>query len=167
MNSMPSLACHPESPCRAVRAIDIDLQRTGGTLLFAYRILGTIDALRLPPRGLRPLWQHTCCEAFVARPGKPAYHEFNFSPSGDWAAYAFTDYRDGTPMEIADPGIAVKASRQTLELTAALALPAENLLLGLSAVIEERDGTLSYWALRHAPGRPDFHNREAFALELA
>ena len=34
------------------------------------------------------------------------------------------------------------------------------------AVIEENDGRLSYWALRHAPGKPDFHHPEAFALEL-
>jgi hypothetical protein len=33
-------------------------------------------------------------------------------------------------------------------------------------VIEEIDGALSYWALRHAPGKPDFHHRDAFALEL-
>jgi hypothetical protein len=39
--------------------------------------------------------------------------------------------------------------------------------MGLSAVIEERDGMLSYWALRHAPGKPDFHRRDGFALELA
>ncbi len=164
---MPSLACHPGSPSRAVRAIHIEPQRSGGTLLLTYRIYGNIDALQLPPRGLRPLWQHTCCEAFVARAGMPAYHEFNFSLSGDWAAYAFTDYREGKPIEAADPGIVVRVSAQALELNAALDLPGGSLLLGLSAVIEERDGTLSYWALRHAPGKPDFHHREGFALELA
>ena len=164
---MPSLACHPESPSRAVRAIHIEVQRIGGTLSFAYRIKGNIEKLRLPPPGLRPLWRHTCCEAFVARQGLAAYHEFNFSPSRDWAAYAFTDYRKGAPIEVPDPGIVVKLSAEMLELTAALDLPGKNLWLGLSAVIEERDGTLSYWALRHAPGRPDFHHRDAFALELA
>jgi hypothetical protein len=33
-------------------------------------------------------------------------------------------------------------------------------------VIEAADGSLSYWALRHPPGKPDFHHRDAFALEL-
>ena len=28
--------------------------------------------------------------------------------------------------------------------------------LGLSAILEEHDGTKSYWALAHAPGKPDF-----------
>ena len=38
--------------------------------------------------------------------------------------------------------------------------------VGFSAVIEERDGTMSYWALAHPPGKPDFHHRDCFALEL-
>jgi len=39
--------------------------------------------------------------------------------------------------------------------------------LGLSAVIEERNGRKSYWALRHPAGQPDFHHPDCFALELA
>ena len=38
--------------------------------------------------------------------------------------------------------------------------------VGLSAVIEEQGGVLSYWALRHPPGKPDFHHRDSFAMEL-
>ncbi len=38
--------------------------------------------------------------------------------------------------------------------------------LALSAVIEETDGTKSYWALRHPPGAPDFHHPDCFALTL-
>jgi hypothetical protein len=38
--------------------------------------------------------------------------------------------------------------------------------LGLSAVIEERNGNKSYWALKHPPGAPDFHHPDCFALEL-
>lgn len=164
---MIALRCHPEHPSHAVRRIEVDAKRDGGRALLRYVIEGELEALRLPAPGLRPLWQHTCCEAFVARPGSAAYHEFNFSPSGDWAAYAFTDYRQGGPVDAPDPGIAVRALPGMLELTAALDLPEANLLLGLSAVIEEADGTTSYWALRHAPGKPDFHHRDAFALELA
>ena len=33
-------------------------------------------------------------------------------------------------------------------------------------VIEEVSGRKSYWALKHAPGRPDFHHPDAFALEV-
>ena len=38
--------------------------------------------------------------------------------------------------------------------------------LGLSAVIEQADGTLSYWSLHHPSGRPDFHHHSARALRL-
>ncbi len=40
------------------------------------------------------------------------------------------------------------------------------LRLALSAVIEETDGRLSYWALAHPAAKPDFHHAEAFVLSL-
>ena len=52
------------------------------------------------------------------------------------------------------------------ELEAVIASTGEALQLGLAAVIESADGALSYWALRHPPGEPDFHHRDAFALAL-
>ncbi|MND06273.1 hypothetical protein D3C83_275510 [compost metagenome] len=53
-----------------------------------------------------------------------------------------------------------------LELEAVIGSTGETLLVGLAAVIEAADGALSYWALRHAPAKPDFHHRDAFALAL-
>ena len=150
-----------------MRAVAVHVQRRDRALALTYRIEGEIRQLRIPPRGLEPIWQHTCCELFVARAGSPAYHEFNFSPAGDWAAYAFTDYRQGGPVAAPDPAIAFSASAELAELQAIVHAGAGALRLGLSAVIEARDGTLSYWALRHAPGKPDFHHPAAFALELA
>jgi len=38
--------------------------------------------------------------------------------------------------------------------------------LGLSAVIEEKTGRKSYWALAHPAGKPDFHHSDCFALEV-
>ena len=38
--------------------------------------------------------------------------------------------------------------------------------LGLSAVIEENNGRISYWALAHPPGKPDFHHPDCFRIEL-
>ncbi|HEX6267782.1 MAG TPA: DOMON-like domain-containing protein [Burkholderiales bacterium] len=164
---MIALECHPESRGGAVRRVVVEVDRRDGALFLAYRIEGKTERLLVPPPGLRPIWQHTCCEAFVARPGSPAYHELNFSPSGDWAAHAFTDYRRGAPFTAPDPRIVFQALPGRMELRASVGAAPGPLLLGLSAVIEERDGTLSYWALRHAPGKPDFHHRHAFALELA
>jgi len=61
----------------------------------------------------------------------------------------------------------VKRSAGRLELCAEIPehYPGK-LMVGLCAVIEDGPGALSYWALRHAPGKPDFHHRAAFALEL-
>ena len=39
--------------------------------------------------------------------------------------------------------------------------------IALAAVIEDENGGLSYWALRHPPGKPDFHHPNGFALEVA
>lgn len=103
------------------------------------------------------------------------YREFNFSPSGEWAAYAFRDYRDRdtawrppTP-----PQCQIRISEQSLELEAYLPgalLPDTDparLRLGLSAVVEDANGVLSYWALAHPVGKPDFHWRGAFSLQLS
>jgi len=38
--------------------------------------------------------------------------------------------------------------------------------LSLSAVIEQADGRLSYWALAHPPGKPDFHRADCFTCEI-
>ena len=65
------------------------------------------------------------------------------------------------------PDIVVRYRPGKLELSARITVPCEtDLAIGLAAVIEETSGTLSYWALRHAPGKPDFHHPDAFALAL-
>jgi hypothetical protein len=168
---MPSaaLARHPAAPCDALRGIWVSLERKSGNLQVAYVLEGEIDRLRIPPprppRAAERLWQHTCCELFVAQ-APPGYREFNFSPSCEWAAYAFAGYRDGKPLTIANPGIVVKRTAGRLELSATVPTGGARIKLGLSAVIEDETGTLSYWALRHAGGKPDFHHPDAFALEL-
>ena len=129
-----------------------------------------------PIRTADRLWEHTCFEVFVRERGSPAYFEFNFSPTGEWAVYAFEDYRKGGPLKgyASAPQLSVRRELNTLELDAEIdlkALPglsgARNLSIALSAVVENVEGTLSYWALAHAPGKPDFHHPSAFALNVA
>jgi hypothetical protein len=38
--------------------------------------------------------------------------------------------------------------------------------VALAAVIEESSGRLSHWALEHPSGRPDFHHRDGFVLQI-
>jgi hypothetical protein len=72
--------------------------------------------------------------------------------------------------EIGAPYFDVQSNDAGFELQVALDLSNLPLdgpwRLGLSAVIEEASGRLSYWALTHPPGKPDFHHSDCFALEL-
>lgn len=173
---------HPRTPCAAVQALDV---RVGvapdGMLGLRYRLQGDLARLRIPsPRPaarVDGLWAHTCFEFFVAAAGTGAYREFNFSPSGEWAAYAFRAYRErddevALALAAVAPRIVMHADGGRLDLDVhvhAAALPAgsiDGLQLGLTAVIEDIDGVCSYWALRHPGAAPDFHLRGGFALTL-
>jgi hypothetical protein len=166
------LVPHPRTPGAAVRGVHAAASRTPrGLLALRYRIEADLERLRIPPPcppapGER-LWQHLCCEAFVAMAGAVAYREYNFSPSGEWGAFEFRRYREGGPLAVPDPGIAVRTDAQALELSASVEVAAAKLRVALCVVIEELDGALSYWALRHPASRPDFHHPDGFALEIA
>jgi hypothetical protein len=164
--------CHPGSASEAVRSIAARVHRTGEGIAVTYSLEGQLARLRIPPprppRIAARLWLHTCCEIFIARKGLSGYHEYNLAPSGEWAAYAFASYRDGAALvdEKLDPRIAVRRSGEQLELDALIRVDQAALSLALSAVVEDEDGALSYWALKHPPGKPDFHHPDAFAAEL-
>ncbi len=156
------------------------VQTDANDVLLRFRIHGAGPVSVPAPDGptrTDGLWRTTCFELFLKPIGSEAYIEFNFSPSTQWAAYAFDGYREGMrplPLDVAphiDPEPASDA--QTHDLLFALeadvdlsALPPEALLMGLSAVIEDAGGAKSYWALAHPPGPPDFHHPDCFALEL-
>ncbi len=173
------LKCHPSTRSMSVRAIAVLVRRSpSAELQMTFRLDGDIPQIRVPsagaPRIATQLWQHTCFEVFIAVEGQPAYHEFNFAPSGEWAVYAFCGYRNGGPLadEMMRPHIAVRSTGSRLELDTVVRLdslsaihPRACLRIGLSAVIEASDG-LSYWALRHRADKPDFHDADGFALLL-
>lgn len=174
------LLAHPDAGGESVWSISAEAGfTTGRTLSCRYTLRADMTRVRLPSirsgRRADGLWRHTCFEAFVGAPGSSAYHEFNFSPALDWAAYCFQGYRTGMSAAtlVQAPGVTVHRDRDGLELAATVHLsglaPLENaheLRLALAAVIEEEDGRLTYWALRHPAGNPDFHHPESFALEL-
>ena len=167
-----SLVCHPQTPARAVSAITIDWRVAAGQWWLDYGVVGAGDLI-VPPLGAPAradgLWKTTCFELFLGQPGTH-YREFNFSPSGRWATYAFNAYREGghdAPMSV-PPVIA--AAREGDDFRASVALTSDLLhhatSAGLTAVIEEAGGHLSYWALAHAPGKPDFHARSCFTVAI-
>jgi hypothetical protein len=172
-----ALRLHPDSRCGAAARIEVEVARPrAGNLVLRYIVTGATSDLRLAPV-VAParsdgLWRHTCFEAFVRASPGAAYYEFNFAPSGQWASYRFGGYRSGRRVAdgIGAPRIDVRSSGGRYELRAALELdpPGDAAWhVGLSAVIEEAGGGISYWALAHPPGEPDFHHSDCFALELA
>jgi hypothetical protein len=170
---------HASTRSTAVSAIAVRIRRAANAeLQMTFRLDGDISRIRVPspgvPRFATQLWQHTCFEAFIAVEGQPAYHEFNFAPSGEWTVYSFRGYRDGSPVadDAMNPHIATRASGSRLELDAIVRLDAlsaihqrAGLRIGLAAIVEASDG-FSYWALRHPAGKPDFHDADGFTLLL-
>lgn len=175
------LISHPTTPMPQVRALDVALSRSGdGGLVAIYECDCAAGVLRLPDarsaEAADGLWRHTCCELFVGVAGDAAYREYNFSPSGQWAMYRFSAYRvrDSSNPDVAGPAPHIEfasgetAWRLEARLDAAV-LPSragEQIELGVAVVLEAANGDLSYWALRHAAGQPDFHHRESFVVRL-
>jgi hypothetical protein len=169
---------HPDGGPTPLEGIAVEATRLAGARL-RLRYLASGDMSRLHVPGPTPqarvdeLWRHTCFEAFLSL-GDDRYWEFNLAPSSQWAAYAFAGYRERTgDPEVAAPVIHTEAAARTLALAADLDLsaiagldPDAPWTLGLSAVVEDISGERSYWALAHAPSKPDFHHASAFALHL-
>jgi hypothetical protein len=174
---------HPVSEPGAVQGLvedlTVDVTRLNGKLVLLYRLTGDLEALRLPeprpPNRTDGLWRHTCFEAFIGRVGASEYWEYNFSPSGAWAAYHFSAYREGMAplMKGAPPQLRLHTGEEQvqLEVTVDLSWLARStanagLRLGLSAVIEDRAQVLTYWALKHPTEKPDFHHADGFVVDL-
>jgi len=164
---------HPATPCSAVTSLTVAVVRDRD-LHLTYELRGDLAQLAIPAPARAgfadELWRHTCFEVFVAPEPGTAYRELNFSPSGQWASYDFASYRQRA--DRATPPTAPKLDWQRTEdrLTLVAVVPLEPgaaaLRLGASAVLETRDGVLSYWALAHPAARPDFHAAGGFTLRL-
>ncbi|MDR0275997.1 MAG: DOMON-like domain-containing protein, partial [Burkholderiaceae bacterium] len=152
---------HPATPCAAVDSVGVTvaLDPASGLARLSFALAGDLARLYIPDAAAQPgpaggLWRHTCFEAFIGPLDAPDYREFNFAPSGHWAACAFSAERVPAPasMHITAPRIACRRDARMLTLEALLPLSALTtssgpLRLGLTTVIETADGALSYWAL--------------------
>ena len=170
------LAFHPDHPPLAAAGVEARIiGHDANWLRVRWRIEGS-QSLVVPPfagKGRADgLWQTTCFELFLKPQGEPAYLELNLSPSERWNAYDFAAYRWGMaerpfPRE---PECTLRLGSSFAIFDAAIpvgGLPAAACAMGLSAVIEERGGTTSYWALAHPDAKPDFHAPACFAATLA
>lgn len=174
------LFCHPATPCASITQIQVELVQIDNALKLEYQLLGNINGLIFPtptrPSFRDGLWRHTCMEAFLMeRAGSGRYLEVNFAPSTEWAIYSFDAYRVGMEavQTIQPPVIAVSRQQDLYQMSVSMKLEGlgiatepSNLQLALSAVIEEHNGVLSYWAGIHRPDKPDFHHPDNFCFQL-
>jgi len=176
-----TLQPHPAQPAPDI-VIDGQVVHDADGLHIDYAVRGDLGRLRLPAAAgvcVHPvdgLWRHTCLELFVAGDAPGAYREFNFSPSGQWASYAFSAYRErdengerAVPVVLVPPRLVWRRDADCLHLHATLdtrVLPAGHRRFGPAAVIEAVDGDCSYWALHHRSPQPDFHRDDTFTLRL-
>lgn len=161
-----------------------ELEITGTVLLdndiinVSYQISGAADCVKYTAPGAAPsrknaLWRTTCFELFLKLPGRKEYWEYNLSPSGDWNVYRLTSYRSELQQEAEITGITIAtdiAQGHLAALRAALPLSPlladRRLVIGISCVIEDAEGNIHYFALRHGGTKPDFHDPAGFVLSL-
>jgi hypothetical protein len=172
------LHVHPSTPSDSIESLSVAVERRNeATLAIRYIVIGDMTRLALPPpaspRRADELWRHTCFELFARQSGRQAYYEFNFSPAGPWAAYAFDDYRSGmTELSLMNaPRVSSLLESNRLEVEAHIEIPLEDrssdaFEFALAAVIEDRQDGLSYWALAHPKTKPDFHHADGFTLPI-
>ncbi|MGB3807225.1 MAG: hypothetical protein WA936_08500 [Erythrobacter sp.] len=161
---MQPLMLHRECDLGPIRAVTAGITATPNGFKTRFHLDGPADRIALPAKApsarADDLWKTTCCEVFWQPVGGAPYYEFNFSPSGQWAAYAFDSYRENMqdlPVDAISvaPSIGDRAVSLQIEVVADLPAPAQ---VGLSAVVQHEGGDLQYWALAFGPGRPDFHS---------
>ena len=172
------LSRHPASTPLALAVEGRCVAAADGGLDVHFELRGELTAIVLPAAGgadrLDGLWRHTCCEVFLGHAGGSDYLEYNLSPSGAWAAYAFSAYRVPAPAPaVAAPPIRLEQTAEGIRLYAHLERHALFLLgdpavleVGLTAVVEHVDGGISYYALHHPLARADFHDARGFVLRV-
>jgi hypothetical protein len=152
------------------------LTRSRNEIVLRYCATGDLSTVTVPRRvsGRRKddLWRNTCFEFFARFENEPAYWEMNFSPSSDWAAYRFSDYRNNRRNEplasAAFFDILTTENRLRVDIRLSLgALQSRSLRtarFGFSAVFRDAEERMSYWALAHPEGQPDFHHPTCFSF---
>lgn len=181
-----ALIAHPDSHSGAVTAASFWAKRWGGMVVLNYNFRCRRRDILLPaPAGSKDeqglyqpvradeLWKSTCFELFVRPAGSgTAYFEYNFNPAMKWAAYRFSDRRAGMMSVTLREPPRLWDSMSAEDYTYCVSLWLDDawaeraLRFAVSAVIEEKNGVKSYWALRHGDGPPDFHDPENFVFHI-
>jgi hypothetical protein len=177
-----TLRPHKGNEVDAVEGIEYEVQRKDGCISVEYDLYGALDHLVIPAstaledKRCNELWLHTCFEIFLKEQGdlSSSYIECNFSPAGTWNIYRFSSYRkEMEPAELVRaPEITVVKTGKIFSLKAEIEIAglissASAIDVGVSCIVESRDGKLGHWALSHPGETADFHNPRAFEVRLS
>lgn len=159
------------------KKLHVTLERKNKGLSIKYQLQSDINQLLIPKNQgsterKDQLWQHTCFELFLRDNRQPErYWEFNFSPSGEWNAYQFQGYRQKmqTAKGYQHLMIDCQLTPEEFILSTDIPFPIEWLksdtpliALNLTAVLEDKQNKISYWALQQATPQADFHAPHCF-----
>lgn len=153
--------------------------RQNNVLTIHYTLHGKIEDIFLPTPSVIPmrkeeLWKTTCFEVFLAVKDLPHYWEFNLSPSADWNVYCMDKYRRiGFREETLIQRLQFETQKDTngfllaadVDLNPFIRLE-QILEVGVTAVIQTKEKSESYWALVHPASQADFHLRESFVMRV-
>ena len=177
---MPAFKLIP-FPAEELPKINItgEIERKDNHLSIHYQISGEIDQILFPAQSASPsrkddLWKATCFEFFIAIEDRPQYWEFNMSPSSDWNVYVMDAYRQVNmreETEFTELPFDFKVTNEIISLNMSVDLnsitqPKMDIDIGVTAIIQTKDGQETYWALSHPSQQADFHQRESFSLAL-
>ena len=159
--------------------IDCELNSTAESLFISYKLQGSLPEIDLGvghPKHARviKLWEKSCFELFI-KTEKNQYMEFNFSPDFEWNAFYFE--KKGDPLKEFEKMNSVKMdillSLEVFHLIVEIdkkkfpeGFFQGELTAGVTSVIKNKKGGLSYWALSHADTRPNFHHFDSFKYKF-
>ena len=149
--------------------VEFDVTRKGDILSLSFHVSGGYTFRGPTAIGSRVtgLWEDTCFECFLANSAEQSYVEFNFSPTGDWQVFRFSDYRFGgqldsnwAPHDFYHRQETPSEHQFNFEMRLLEGAWPESPLLQAATVIRQPEEML-YYALSHGR-RPDFHLRDHF-----
>ncbi|WP_375479538.1 DOMON-like domain-containing protein [uncultured Nostoc sp.] len=184
-NQIFSLQPFPSNESFTNLKITGNISRNANQLTICYNLGGNLKeiALAKPTEGIAPpsnapsrkyeLWKDTCFEFFLGIKDSQRYWEFNLSPAGHWNIYRFDGYRQGMQEETAFEKLPFSIQNQADGLALALDVDLDKIVsaeqaieVGITTVIKNIDGNVSYWALTHRGEEADFHLRDSFIVKL-
>ncbi len=179
---MAKFSLIPFAPATAPKTnITIELNQNDESLFVSYRIqegLELIDIGNGTPHKERVigLWEKTCFELFIKNQFGQ-YIEFNFSPTFEWNCFYFNKKGDALaeylPMQMPVTDILLSKDHflqfsviKKEHFPKGFFDSKNELQAGITSVIKEKNGPISYWALSHNDSKPNFHHFDSFKYKF-